>query len=51
MVVAAAVVGGLLTIGFALEAVLYRVLDWPHGVEAERLFHSSGQYPLVFLSY
>ena len=51
MVVAAAVVGGLLTIGFALEAVLYRVMDWPHGVEAERLFHSSGQYPLVLLSY
>jgi hypothetical protein len=51
VVAAAAVVGGLLTIGFALEAVLYRVMDWPHGVEAERLFHSSGQYPLVLLSY
>jgi len=51
VVVAAAVVGGLLAIGLALEAVLYRVMDWPHGVEAERLFHSSGQYPLVLLSY
>jgi hypothetical protein len=26
-------------------------MDWPQRVPAERLFDSSGQYPLVFLSY
>ena len=51
LVVAGAVVAALLTVGFALEAVLYRVMDWPHRVEPERLFDSPGQYPLIFLSY
>ena len=36
--VAAAMVAALLTLGLALEAVLYRVMDWPQRVPAERLF-------------
>jgi hypothetical protein len=51
VVVAGAVVAALLTLGLALEGVLYRVMDWSHRVEPERLFDSPGQYPLVFLSY
>jgi hypothetical protein len=49
--VAAAMVAVLLTVGLALEGVLYRVMDWPHRVAPERLFDGPGQYPLVFLSY
>jgi hypothetical protein len=50
-VVAGAVVAALLTLGLALEGVLYRVMDWSHRVEPERLFDTPGQYPLVFLTY
>jgi hypothetical protein len=49
--VAAAMVAVLLTAGLALEGVLYRFMDWPHRVAAERIFDGSGQYPLVFLGY
>jgi hypothetical protein len=49
--VAAAMVAALLTLGLALESVLYRVMDWPQQVPAERLFDAPGQYPLVFLTY
>jgi hypothetical protein len=41
----------VLTLGFALEGVLYRALDWQRGVAPERLFDAAGPYPLVFLSY
>ena len=51
VLVAAAMVAALLTLGLALEAVLYRAMDWPQRVETERLFDSPGQYPLVFASY
>ena len=51
VVVAGTVVAALLTLGLALEGVLYRAMDWSHRVEPERLFDSPGQYPLVFLSY
>jgi hypothetical protein len=49
--VAAAVLAALLTLGLALEAVLYGAMGWPHELEPRRLFDSAGQYPLVFLSY
>jgi hypothetical protein len=48
---AAAMVAALLTVGLALEGVLYRFMDWPHRVAPERLFDGPGQYPLVFLGY
>jgi hypothetical protein len=51
LVVATAMVAALLTLGLALESVLYRVMDWPHQVSDQRLFDSPGQYPLVFGSY
>ena len=51
VLVAAAMVAALLTLGFALEGVLYRVMDWPQRIPAERLFDSPGQYPLIFLTY
>jgi hypothetical protein len=38
VVVGGAALGTLLTLGFALEAVLYRAMDWPHRVADERLF-------------
>ena len=51
VLVAAAVVAALLTVGFVLEAALYRFMEWPHRIEPERLFDAPDQYPLVFLSY
>lgn len=48
---AGAVLAVLLTAGFALEAVLYRVMDLPQRVAPERLFDSPTEYPRVFLSY
>jgi hypothetical protein len=48
---AGAVVAALLTLGLALEAVLYRVMEWPQRVAPERLFDAPDQYPLIFLSY
>jgi hypothetical protein len=51
LVVGAAMVAALLTIGFALEGVLYRAMDWTHEVAPERLFDAAGPWPLVFLSY
>jgi hypothetical protein len=50
VVVNAAVLAGLLTIGFALEGVLYRAMDWPHQVSARLLFTSPTQYPLIFVA-
>jgi hypothetical protein len=49
--VAAAAVAALLTLGFALEAILYWAMDWPHRVEAQRLFDAPDQYPVIFISY
>jgi hypothetical protein len=51
VVVAGAALAALLAVGFALEAVLYRAMDWPHRVATERLFDSPTQYPLIFVNY
>jgi hypothetical protein len=51
LVGAAAVLAVLLTAGFALEAVLYRIMDVPQRVAPERLFDSPTEYPRIFLSY
>ena len=51
VLVAATMVAALLTLGLALESVLYRVMDWPQRVPAERLFDTPDQFPLVFLTY
>jgi hypothetical protein len=44
-------VAALLTLGFALEGVLYRAMDRPRGLAPGRLFDGAGPYPLVFVSY
>jgi hypothetical protein len=46
----AAVLAALLTLGFALEGVLYRAMGWPHQVAPERLFDAAAPSPAVFLS-
>jgi hypothetical protein len=51
VVVAGAALAALLTLGFVLEAVLYRAMDWPHRVSTDRLFDSPTQYPLIFVNY
>jgi hypothetical protein len=49
--VAAALVASLLTLGLALEGVLYRVMGWPHRVGPERLFDAPDQLPLILGTY
>jgi hypothetical protein len=51
IVVAGAVLAALLTLGFALEGLLYRVMDWPHQVSARLLFTSPSQYPRILLAH
>jgi hypothetical protein len=34
-----------------LQDDLYQAMDWPHEVDAERLYDADGPYPLVFVSY
>jgi hypothetical protein len=51
LVAASAMVAALLTLGLALEGVLYRAMDWPRQVDAERLYDAAGPYPLVLVSY
>jgi hypothetical protein len=48
---AGAVLAALLTLGFALEGVLYRAMGWSQGVGFERLYDGPGQFQLVFVSY
>jgi hypothetical protein len=50
MVAAGAVVAALLAAGFAIEGILYRVMDLPQRVAPERLFDAPTQYPRIFLS-
>jgi hypothetical protein len=52
VVVAGAAVAALLTLGLALESVLYRAMDWPHQIpDDDRMFDSTTQYPLIFVNY
>jgi len=51
VVAAGAVVAALLAAGFAIEGLLYRVMDLPQRVAPERLFDAPTQYPRIFLSY
>jgi hypothetical protein len=51
VVAAGAVVAALLAAGFAVEGLLYRVMDLPQRVAPERLFDAPTQYPRIFLSY
>lgn len=51
VVAAGAVVAALLAAGFAIEGLLYRILDLPQRVAPERLFDAPTQYPRIFLTY
>jgi hypothetical protein len=51
VVAAGAVVAALLAAGFAVEGLLYRVMDLPQRVARERLSDAPTQYPRIFLSY
>jgi hypothetical protein len=51
LVVAGAMVAALLTLGFALEGLLYRTMDWPQRVAPERLFGAPDDYLVIFASY
>jgi hypothetical protein len=45
----AAVVATLMTVGFVLESVLYRVMDWPHDLTERHLYASADDVPLIFV--
>jgi hypothetical protein len=51
LVVTAAVLAVLVGVGYFLEGILYRAMDWPQAVRPNRAFSSPGQFPLVFAAY
>lgn len=50
-VITTAVLGGLMTAGYALEGVIYRALDWPHRISDDRIFGAPDQYAHIFVSF
>ena len=50
-VVFSAALALLVVIGFALEAGLFAVMDWPHGIGDGHLFSSSGAVHLIFAEF
>lgn len=40
----------LLTAGYALESLVYRLAGWPHALRGERLFSAADEYGLIFLT-
>lgn len=51
ILVAGALFAALLTLGYALESVLYRMAGWPHVLTGERLFRAPDEFGLVFLTF
>ncbi len=51
VVVFAAFVAFLMTVGFLLERMLYRVADWPHRIENDHLYSSGVQVHAVFAEF
>ena len=41
----------LIALGFALEAVLYQVADWPQVLAMEHAFTGAGEYPAIILEF
>lgn len=41
----------LMAIGFLLETLLYRVMDWPRVLSEDHLFTSTTQVPLIFTEF
>ena len=51
VVVFAAFVALLMTVGFLLERVLYRVADWPHRLDNDHLYSSTVQVHAIFTEF
>jgi hypothetical protein len=51
MAISAAVVGALMSVGYALEGLLYRGTGWPQRISPDRLFDSPDQWLRIFLAY
>lgn len=51
IVVFAAVIGVLMTLGYLLERLLYRLTDWPHRLENEHLYSSTTQVPAILAEF
>lgn len=51
LVVFSAGLAALATIGFGIEAAVFAVMDWPHGIDDGHLFTSSGQVHLIVAEY
>jgi len=51
IVIFAAALAVLITVGLQLERVLYAVAGWPHDLSGDHLFTSAGQIPLIFIQY
>lgn len=46
-----AVLAALMTLGFAIEAFVYRAAGWPQTLSSPHLFDSVSQYPMVFAEF
>lgn len=44
-------VATLVTVGFALEGLVYRLADWPQALESSHLFDAPDQYHLILLEH
>ena len=51
VVLFAAFIAFLMTVGFLLERLLYRVADWPHHIEDDHLYSSGVQVHAVFAEF
>jgi hypothetical protein len=51
IVLFAAALAVLITLGFLLEAGLYRLAEWPHDLSENHIFTSVRQIPLIFIEY
>jgi hypothetical protein len=51
LIIFSAALAALVVIGFGIEAALYAIMDWPHGIDEGHLFRSSGQVHLVFAEF
>ena len=51
VVVFAAFVALLMTVGFLLERILYRVADWPNRLESDHLYSSTVQVHAIFTEF
>lgn len=47
----AGLVAALVTLGYALEAGLYRIIDWPQEIGGNHLFTSATQFPWIFAEF